>query len=132
MQVSQSDSLMAILYHLQRGKFPLDPQATAFQIKEKSTLLFSSWLYKNNFIQEISWIKLKYKGADQMIKGIEKLSKEQKDLMEKTNKLHTEIVGLDYKEGMEIIETWIDENNTVCVRLKNGEWYHYTKDGTWY
>ena len=67
-----------------------------------------------------------------MIKGIEKLTKEQKDLMEKTNNLHTEIVGLDYKEGMETIETWIDENNTVCVRLKNGEWYHYTKDGTWY
>ena len=67
-----------------------------------------------------------------MIKGIEKLTKEQKDLMEKTNKLHTEIVGLDYKKGMEIIETWIDENNTVCVRLKNKEWYHYSKDGTWY
>lgn len=67
-----------------------------------------------------------------MIKGIEKLTKEQEDLMKKTNKLHTEIVGLDYKEGMEIIETWVDENNTVCVRLKNKEWYHYTKDGTWY
>ena len=67
-----------------------------------------------------------------MIKGIEKLTKEQEDLMKKTNKLQTEIVGLDYKDGMEIIETWIDENNTVCVRLKNGEWYHYTKDGTWY
>lgn len=67
-----------------------------------------------------------------MIKGIEKLTQEQKDLMEKTNKLHTEIVGLDYKKGMEIIETWIDENNTVCVRLKNKEWYHYSKDGTWY
>ncbi len=67
-----------------------------------------------------------------MIKGIEKLTQEQKDLMNKTNKLHTEIVGLDYKKGMEIIETWIDENDCVCVRLKNGEWYHYSKDGTWY
>ncbi len=67
-----------------------------------------------------------------MIKGIEKLTEEQKDLMKKTNELHTKIVGMDYKEGMEIIETWIDENNTVCVRLKNKEWYHYTKDGTWY
>ena len=67
-----------------------------------------------------------------MIKGIEKLTEEQKDLMKKTNKLHTKIVGMDYKEGMEIIETWVDENNTVCVRLKNKEWYHYTKDGTWY
>lgn len=67
-----------------------------------------------------------------MIKGIEKLTQEQKDLMNKTNELHTEIVGLDYKKGMEIIETWIDENDCVCVRLKNGEWYHYSKDGTWY
>ena len=68
-----------------------------------------------------------------MIKGIEKLSQEQKDHMYKTNGFHTQIVGLDYKSGMEIIETWLDENNTVCVRLKNGEWYHYyTKDGTWW
>lgn len=67
-----------------------------------------------------------------MIKGIEKLTEEQKDLMKKTNELHTKIVGMDYKEGMEIIETWIDENNTVCVRLKNKEWYHYSKDGTWW
>ena len=67
-----------------------------------------------------------------MIKGIEKLTEEQKDLMKKTNELHTKIVGLDYKKGMEIIETWIDENDCVCVRLKNGEWYHYSKDGTWY
>ena len=67
-----------------------------------------------------------------MIKGIEKLTEEQKDLMKKTNELHTQIVGNDYKDGMEIIETWLDENNTVCVRLKNGEWYHYSKDGTWW
>ena len=67
-----------------------------------------------------------------MIKGIEKLTEEQKELMKKTNELHTQIVGNDYKDGMEIIETWLDENNTVCVRLKNKEWYHYSKDGTWY
>lgn len=67
-----------------------------------------------------------------MIKGIEKLTKEQKDHMEKVNKLHTDCVGTDYKAGMEITETWIDENGTVCVRLKNGNWYHYAKDDTWY
>lgn len=67
-----------------------------------------------------------------MIKGIEKLTEEQKELMKKTNELHTQIVGNDYKDGMEIIETWLDENNTVCVRLKNKEWYHYSKDGTWW
>ena len=67
-----------------------------------------------------------------MIKGIEKLSKEQKDHMKKVNELHTKAVGLEYKAGMEIIETWIDERENVCVRLKNGDWYHYLKDNTWY
>lgn len=33
---------------------------------------------------------------------------------------------------MKIIEACIDESGVVCVRLKNGEWYHYTDDGTWY
>lgn len=67
-----------------------------------------------------------------MIKGIKKLTKEQKDHMERVNKLHTDCVGTDYKAGMEITKVWLDENNTVCVRLKNGYWYHYTKNGTWY
>lgn len=67
-----------------------------------------------------------------MIKGIEKLSKEQKELMERVNKLHTSGVGLEYKKEMEIVETWVNENNIVCVRLKNGNWYHYTKKETWY
>ncbi len=67
-----------------------------------------------------------------MIKGIEKLNQEQKDHMERVNKLHTDCVGRDYKEGMEITEVWIDERSNVCVRLKNGDWFHYLKDGTWY
>ena len=67
-----------------------------------------------------------------MIKGIEKLTEEQKELMLKVNELHTKCVGLEYKEGMKITEVWIDKNNTVCVRLKKGDWYHYLKDGTWY
>ena len=71
-------------------------------------------------------------GADNMIKGIEKLSNEQIEHIEKVNKLHTEAVGTDYKEGMKIIEVWLDENNVTCVRLKNGDWYHYAKDGTWF
>ena len=67
-----------------------------------------------------------------MIKGIEKLTEEQKDLMFRVNKLHTDCVGLDYKAEMEIVETWVEERNNVCVRLKNGDWYHYLKDSTWY
>ncbi len=67
-----------------------------------------------------------------MIKGIEKLTNEEIEHMERINKLHTDCVGNDYKADMKIVEAWIDERNNVCVRLKNGEWYHYTKDGTWY
>ncbi len=66
------------------------------------------------------------------VEGIERLTEEQKQLMERTNKLHTECVGNDYKKGMQIKKVWIDENKTVCVRLANNEWYHYTKEGTWY
>ncbi len=66
-----------------------------------------------------------------MIIGIHKLSKEQKDLMFRTNELHTKCVGNDYKDGMKITKVWLDENNTVCVKLRNGEWYHYYENGTW-
>ena len=67
-----------------------------------------------------------------MIKGIENLTQEQKELMFRVNKLHTDCVGSDYKSGMEIVETWLNENGTVCVRLKNKEWYHYLPEGTWF
>lgn len=67
-----------------------------------------------------------------MIKGIENLTQEQKDLMFRVNKLHTDCVGSYYKSGMEIVEVWLNENNTVCVKLKNKEWYHYLSEGTWF
>ncbi|HHY08908.1 MAG TPA: hypothetical protein GX530_10445 [Corynebacteriales bacterium] len=67
-----------------------------------------------------------------MIKGIEKLTEKQIEHMERVNNHHTDCVGLDYKAGMEIIEAWVDERDNVCVRLKNGDWFHYLKDGTWY
>ena len=67
-----------------------------------------------------------------MIKGIDKLSADQTKIMYKVNEHHTQCVGLDYKAGMKIVETWINEDGCVCVRLKNGEWYHYTTNGDWY
>lgn len=65
------------------------------------------------------------------IKGLEKLSEEQKIVMRETNELHIKAMGLDPKD-IQILETWIDENNCVCVRLSDGDWYHYTNDNTWY
>ena len=67
-----------------------------------------------------------------MIKGLDSLSSEQQELLFRVNEFHTKCVGSDYKDGMEIIETWVNENNTVCARLKNGNWYHYTQDNTWF
>lgn len=67
-----------------------------------------------------------------MIKGIGKLTEVQVNHMKKVNALHTDCVGLEYKAGMEIVEVWLNENNTVCVRLKNGNWFHYLKDCTWF
>ena len=66
------------------------------------------------------------------IEGIEKLTEEQKQLMFTVNALHTDCVGNDYKAGMQITKVWIDDNNTVCVKLLNGEWYHYTNNQKWY
>jgi hypothetical protein len=31
---------------------------------------------------------------------------------------------------MDIVKAWVD-NDIVCVRLSNGEWYHYYSNGTW-
>ncbi|WP_353106227.1 hypothetical protein [Acetoanaerobium noterae] len=66
-----------------------------------------------------------------MIIGIENLTEEQKKLMHRVNKKHTDCVGNEYKSGMKITKVWIDENNTVCVKLRNGEWFHYYENGTW-
>ena len=58
--------------------------------------------------------------------GIELLSLEQQTHAKKVNAAH-----LTFGFGYEMIETWVDENNVVCVRCKDGDWYHYYQDGTW-
>ena len=65
------------------------------------------------------------------IDGISKLTKKQRDLMFAVNELHTKCVGNEYKTGMEIMKAWVDEG-IVCVRLLNGDWYHYTSNYKWY
>lgn len=67
-----------------------------------------------------------------MIKGLEKLNKKQiQELFRCNNEQKDCICDREQKRGYEIIETWVDENDVVCARLRNGNWYHY-KDGTWY
>lgn len=67
-----------------------------------------------------------------MIYGADKLSKEQRELMHRVNELHTKCVGNEYKAGMEIVKAWVNDKGIVCVKLLNGEWYHYTENGKWY
>lgn len=66
------------------------------------------------------------------IAGISKLTKEQRELMFAVNALHTSCVGNDYKAGMQIVKTWVNDKGIVCVKLLNGEWYHYTSNYKWY
>lgn len=66
-----------------------------------------------------------------MIKGLEKLNDRQKEILFKTNELHKNAVGNDYKDGISIVKVWL-EKGVVCVRLKNEEWHHYTYSYTWY
>ena len=66
-----------------------------------------------------------------MIKGLEKLNDRQKEILFKTNEIHKNAVGNDYKDGISIVKVWL-EKGVVCVRLKNEEWYHYTYSYTWY
>ncbi|WP_430885180.1 hypothetical protein [Fusibacter sp. JL216-2] len=65
------------------------------------------------------------------IKGVCGLSVDQEEHMMRVNEDHKACVGYKYKDGLTVTETWLDENETVCVRVKNGDWYHYYLDGTW-
>ena len=64
------------------------------------------------------------------IKGLSKLTTEQQKHMEEVHKRHVACNGTNRQMSMAITETWI-ENQVVCVRLQNGEWYHYYSNGTW-
>ena len=66
-----------------------------------------------------------------MIKGIEKLSQEQQDFMLLVHQKQVNCMGTDRKKEAIITECWLDQDNTLCVRHKSGEWYHYYKNKTW-
>lgn len=62
---------------------------------------------------------------------IEGLSEKQIQHMHATHKLHIACNGTDRQKNMQITKAWVDKDNCVCVRLANGEWYHYYSNGTW-
>ena len=65
------------------------------------------------------------------IKGYDKLTAQQQRLLVNTNKRHKAGVGTDYKDGWTPVKvTPLGEN--LKVVFKNGEWLHYTPNGSWY
>ena len=44
-----------------------------------------------------------------MIKGLEKLNDRQKEILFKTNELHKNAVDKDYKDGISIVEVWLEK-----------------------
>lgn len=65
------------------------------------------------------------------VKGFNKLTKEQQELLINTNKRHKAVAGIDYKDG------WTPTSvkplgKNLKVTFENGEWLHYTPQETWY
>lgn len=63
--------------------------------------------------------------------GFDELTEDQKELFINTSKKHIDWVGSDYKEDKEPVSVWINENNIVCVRLKDGKRSHYLIGESW-
>lgn len=65
------------------------------------------------------------------IKGFNKLTPGQQELLIRTNKRHKAGVGIDYKDGWTPISVEPIGRNLKVV-FKNGEWLHYTQNGDWF
>lgn len=65
------------------------------------------------------------------IRGFNKLTAKQQAILMNTNKKHKASVGADYKDGWTPVSVKPLGRN-LKVTFKNGEWLHYTPEGTWY
>ena len=65
------------------------------------------------------------------VKGFDKLTKEQKQLLIRTNERHKAVAGNDYKDGWTPVSVK-PLGRDLKVTFKNGKWLHYTPDGRWY
>jgi len=66
-----------------------------------------------------------------MIKGLEKLSPAEIDFISKVNENQKLAYGSEDAALYDVTEVW-KEDGVICVRLGNGDWYHYLANGTWY
>ena len=66
-----------------------------------------------------------------MIKNFEKLSIHAQERVKEIHRHQISAFGGE-KPEYQIIEVF-KKDNMLCVRFKNGDWYHYSlNDGTWY
>lgn len=65
------------------------------------------------------------------VRGFNKLTPEQQELLIRINERHKAGVGTAYKEGWTPVSVKSLGRNLKVV-FKNGEWLHYTPEGTWY
>lgn len=63
--------------------------------------------------------------------GFDGLTDEQQTHILAVNKRQIECSGTDRKLGLKILKAWLDESGVTCVKLLNGEWYHYYSDRSW-
>lgn len=66
-----------------------------------------------------------------MIPGSEKMTAEEMDFTLKVNE-NQKIAFGSQSSDYDVVKVWKDENNVICVKLRNGDWYHYLANGTWY
>lgn len=65
-----------------------------------------------------------------MIPGSEKMTTEEMDFTLKVNENQRRAFGTDSRD-YEISKVW-KQDGVICVKLRNGDWYHYLNNGTWY
>ncbi|MBN2794486.1 MAG: hypothetical protein JXR88_03700, partial [Clostridia bacterium] len=74
---------------------------------------------------------IKERRSTMSILGLEKLTLAQQELMHRVHARHLDCQYPDRRAGMHILAAWVDPHGCVCVRLANGEWYHYRSTGDW-
>jgi len=65
-----------------------------------------------------------------MIKGTEKLTPTELEFALKVNEDQKKAFGSESND-YDVTEVW-KKDNVICVKLRNGDWYHYLNNGTWY
>jgi hypothetical protein len=70
------------------------------------------------------------------VKGYTKLTTDQQQLLEHVYDRHTWAMGTEMRIRYTVDQIkevkWDKVDRTVNIYFKNGDWWHYAMDGTWY